>query len=186
MSARICWSYVFVIKILNAFIYAHRFCFYCMWWLLPNEIVRFDLGPVATLSWIITQKEYTPFFFSFYFLRTYFYTVSAGDFISLLFETILVKLVIMFAVSWLLSRRARSQSCPFCRDSLSRVDSDDLWICISRCEIVDLSSISRENLKRLFMYIDKLPLIVPDPTFISYDPHHLWLSYLQGLGTSCT
>jgi len=68
--------------------------------------------------------------------------------------------------------RARSQSCPFCRDSLSRVDSDDLWICISRCEIVDLSSISRENLKRLFMYIDKLPLIVPDPTFISYDPHH--------------
>lgn len=37
-------------------------------------------------------------------------------------------------------------------------------------EIDDLSSISRENLKRLFMFIDKLPLIVPDPMFMSYDP----------------
>ncbi|GLT77619.1 hypothetical protein SLA2020_491870 [Shorea laevis] len=68
--------------------------------------------------------------------------------------------------------RVRSQSCPFCRDSLSQVDSGDLWICISRREIVDLSLISRENLKRLFMYIDKLPLIVPDPTFVSYDSQH--------------
>ncbi|GMY25488.1 E3 ubiquitin-protein ligase AIRP2 [Fagus crenata] len=67
--------------------------------------------------------------------------------------------------SWLV----RSQSCPFCRDSLNRVDTDDLWIYISSREVVDLSSISRENLKRLFMYIDKLPLIVPDPTFVSYD-----------------
>ncbi|KAB1224335.1 hypothetical protein CJ030_MR2G004234, partial [Morella rubra] len=68
--------------------------------------------------------------------------------------------------------RARSQSCPFCRDCLSRVDTDDLWIYISHNEIVDLSTISRENLKRLFMYIDKLPLIVPDPAFVSYDPHY--------------
>nr|XP_023894413.1 uncharacterized protein LOC112006362 [Quercus suber]POE58516.1 ring finger protein 141 [Quercus suber] len=68
--------------------------------------------------------------------------------------------------------RIRSQSCPFCRDSLSRVDTDDLWIYISSREVVDLSSISRENLKRIFMYIDKLPLIVPDPAFVSYDPHH--------------
>jgi hypothetical protein len=67
------------------------------------------------------------------------------------------------------SRLVRSQSCPFCRDSLNRVDTDDLWIYISSREVVDLSSISRENLKRLFMYIDKLPLIVPDPTFVSYD-----------------
>lgn len=67
--------------------------------------------------------------------------------------------------------RARSQSCPFCRDSLKRVDSGDLWIYTSIREIANLSSISRENLKRLFMYIDKLPLIVPDPMFVAYDPH---------------
>lgn len=69
-----------------------------------------------------------------------------------------------------LSRRARSHSCPFCRDSLKRVDSGDLWIYTSKNEIVDLASISRENWKRLFMYIDKLPLITPDPMLVSYDP----------------
>ncbi|KAF5953625.1 hypothetical protein HYC85_006481 [Camellia sinensis] len=64
-----------------------------------------------------------------------------------------------------------SKSCPFCRDSLKRVNSGDLWIYTSGCDIVDLSSIAKENLKRLIMYIDKLPLIVPDPMLISYDPH---------------
>ncbi|XP_015897190.3 E3 ubiquitin-protein ligase AIRP2 [Ziziphus jujuba] len=66
--------------------------------------------------------------------------------------------------------RTRSQSCPFCRDSLKRVNSGDLWIYTSSADIVDLSAITRENLKRLFMYIDKLPFIVPDPAFVSYDP----------------
>ncbi|KAM0994304.1 hypothetical protein ACFX13_010015 [Malus domestica] len=65
--------------------------------------------------------------------------------------------------------RTRSQSCPFCRDSLKRVNSCDLWIYTSNNEIVDLSTISRENSKRLFMYIDKLPLIAPNPKFVSYD-----------------
>ncbi|KAF5471545.1 hypothetical protein F2P56_008326 [Juglans regia] len=58
--------------------------------------------------------------------------------------------------------RARSESCPFCRDSLNRLDTDDLWIYISNNEIVDLFTISRENLKRLFLYIEKFPLVVPD------------------------
>ncbi|RXI01385.1 hypothetical protein DVH24_014734 [Malus domestica] len=65
--------------------------------------------------------------------------------------------------------RTRSQSCPFCRDSLKRVNSSDLWIYTSNSEIVDPSAISRENSKRLFMYIDKLPLIAPNPAFVSYD-----------------
>ncbi|CAN0927956.1 E3 ubiquitin-protein ligase AIRP2 [Linum grandiflorum] len=65
--------------------------------------------------------------------------------------------------------RARSQSCPFCRDSLKRVNSGDLWVYTSSNEIADLSAITRENLKRLFMYIDKLPVIVPDRTVVSYD-----------------
>ncbi|CAL1378794.1 unnamed protein product [Linum trigynum] len=65
--------------------------------------------------------------------------------------------------------RARSQSCPFCRDSLKRVNSGDLWVYTSNNEVADLSAITRENLKRLFMYIDKLPLIVPDRMVVSYD-----------------
>ncbi|KAG5253347.1 hypothetical protein OIU76_020848 [Salix suchowensis] len=68
--------------------------------------------------------------------------------------------------------RTRSQSCPFCRDSLKRVNSGDLWIYTGNNEIIDLSSITRQDLKRLFVYIDKLPLIVPDPVFVSYDPRY--------------
>ncbi|MBA0603615.1 hypothetical protein Gorai_003753 [Gossypium raimondii] len=65
----------------------------------------------------------------------------------------------------------RSQSCPFCRDSLEKVDSSDLWIYIEQGEITELSSILRENRKRLFTYIDRLPLIVPDPVFAPFDVH---------------
>ncbi|XP_024981123.1 E3 ubiquitin-protein ligase AIRP2 [Cynara cardunculus var. scolymus] len=55
----------------------------------------------------------------------------------------------------------RSRSCPFCRDSLTEVNVSDLWICVEAGEIVDLSVISKENKKRLFMYIEKLPLVIP-------------------------
>ncbi|KAF5751383.1 RING/U-box superfamily protein isoform 2 [Tripterygium wilfordii] len=65
----------------------------------------------------------------------------------------------------------RSESCPFCRDSLEKVNSGDLWIYTSKSEIRDLSSILREDQRRLFMYIDKLPLILPDPVLISYNSH---------------
>ncbi|KAE8692889.1 mitochondrial substrate carrier family protein [Hibiscus syriacus] len=71
----------------------------------------------------------------------------------------------------------KSQLCPFCRDSLKRVDSGDLWIYTSTNDIADLCSISRENMKRLFMYIEKLPLIVSDPKMV-YDPQHQRLSFI--------
>ncbi|KAL4296037.1 hypothetical protein GQ457_12G031370 [Hibiscus cannabinus] len=59
----------------------------------------------------------------------------------------------------------RSESCPFCRDSLKRVESCDLWVYIEESETADLSLILRENRKRLFMYMDRLPLVVPDPGY---------------------
>uniref|UniRef100_A0A5B7BUW3 Putative RING/U-box superfamily protein isoform 2 n=1 Tax=Davidia involucrata TaxID=16924 RepID=A0A5B7BUW3_DAVIN len=65
--------------------------------------------------------------------------------------------------------RGRSQSCPFCRDSLRRVNSGDLWICTDRKETIALSIILRDNLHRLFKYIEKLPLVVPDPVFAPYN-----------------
>ncbi|XP_057956683.1 E3 ubiquitin-protein ligase AIRP2 isoform X2 [Malania oleifera] len=66
---------------------------------------------------------------------------------------------------------ARAKSCPFCRDSLKRVNSGDLWIYPCNIDIVDLSIVLKENLKRLFIYIDKLPLIVPDSVLVPYDSH---------------
>lgn len=65
----------------------------------------------------------------------------------------------------------RSQSCPFCRDSLKRVDSGDLWVLTDTRDIVDMQTVTRENLRRLFIYIDKLSLIIPDTLFDTYDSH---------------
>ncbi|KAF8411166.1 hypothetical protein HHK36_003709 [Tetracentron sinense] len=67
--------------------------------------------------------------------------------------------------------RSRSQSCPFCRDSLKRVNSGDLWVFTDSRDIIDTETLTRENLRRLFMYVDKLPLIVPDTVFDTYDSH---------------
>lgn len=78
-------------------------------------------------------------------------------------------------------RHGRSQSCPFCRDSLRRVDSSDLWIYTDKCDVVDLSTILRENCKRLFLYIDKLPLIIPDSVIVPYDSHVRWVLIFTGL-----
>lgn len=66
---------------------------------------------------------------------------------------------------------SRSQSCPFCRDNLKKTDPGDLWIYVEDQDVVDLETVSRENLRRLFMYINKLPLIVPDVIFSIYDSH---------------
>ncbi|KAL5580757.1 hypothetical protein UlMin_013199 [Ulmus minor] len=67
--------------------------------------------------------------------------------------------------------RGRSQSCPFCRDSLKRVNSGDLWVFTEKCDVLDLSTILREDRKRLFMYIDRLPLLVPDSLYLHSDSH---------------
>lgn len=68
-------------------------------------------------------------------------------------------------------RRTRSQSCPFCRDCLKRVDSGDLWVFMDSRDVIDMATLTRENLRRLFMYIDKLPLVVPVTLYDPYDSH---------------
>ncbi|KAK3431541.1 hypothetical protein EUGRSUZ_E03345 [Eucalyptus grandis] len=67
--------------------------------------------------------------------------------------------------------RTRSQSCPFCRNNLKRVNSGDLWIFMDSRDIVDMFTVTRENLRRLFLYIDKLPLVEPDNLLETYDSH---------------
>ncbi|KAK6922332.1 hypothetical protein RJ641_012839 [Dillenia turbinata] len=63
----------------------------------------------------------------------------------------------------------RSQSCPFCRGNLKRVTSRDLWILTSNNDVVDTSVIAGDNLRRFYLYIDNLPLLMPDTHVFVYD-----------------
>lgn len=71
--------------------------------------------------------------------------------------------------------RSRSQSCPFCRDSLKRVNSGDLWMLTDHRDAVDMATVTRENIRRLFTYIEKLPLVTLDNIFDAYDSHRMFL-----------
>ncbi|CAL9769725.1 unnamed protein product [Musa acuminata subsp. burmannicoides] len=62
----------------------------------------------------------------------------------------------------------RSQSCPFCRGSIKRVRSRDLWVLTNKSEVVDTMTLERDNLRRFYRYIDSLPLIIPDSLFLVY------------------
>ncbi|KAJ7546596.1 hypothetical protein O6H91_08G045800 [Diphasiastrum complanatum] len=63
---------------------------------------------------------------------------------------------------------SRSQSCPFCRMSLKRVNSTDLWILTDSTEVQDPLTLARDSLQRLFMYIEKLPLVMSDNVYAGY------------------
>ncbi|KAK4780227.1 hypothetical protein SAY87_016333 [Trapa incisa] len=69
--------------------------------------------------------------------------------------------------------RKRSQSCPFCRDNLRKVHSDDLWVYTDESDVVELPRILKEDCQRLFVYIDKLPLVVSDAVLVPMDACHL-------------
>ncbi|XP_027337783.1 E3 ubiquitin-protein ligase AIRP2-like [Abrus precatorius] len=56
----------------------------------------------------------------------------------------------------------RSESCPFCRGSLRRITPRDLWVVIGNKDVVDKVTIAKENLRRLYLYIETLPPIIPD------------------------
>ncbi|KAJ3678187.1 hypothetical protein LUZ60_001990 [Juncus effusus] len=62
----------------------------------------------------------------------------------------------------------RSQSCPFCRGSLKRVKSRDLWVLTSEGDVIDPISLEKENVQHFHSYIDSLPLIIPDNLFLVY------------------
>ncbi|KAJ6890234.1 E3 ubiquitin-protein ligase AIRP2 [Populus alba x Populus x berolinensis] len=62
----------------------------------------------------------------------------------------------------------RSESCPFCRGSLKRVNSEDLWVLTCNSEVVDTKAISKEDLLRFYLYINSLPKDYPDALFLVY------------------
>ncbi|CAL1359908.1 unnamed protein product [Linum trigynum] len=62
----------------------------------------------------------------------------------------------------------RSESCPFCRGSLKRVNSEDLWVLTCKNDVVDTKQITREDLLRFHLYINSLPKDYPDALFLVY------------------
>nr|GEW21058.1 hypothetical protein [Tanacetum cinerariifolium] len=63
----------------------------------------------------------------------------------------------------------RSKSCPFCRGSLKKVQSGDLWVLTSESDSVDLLTLAKENLRCFYLYIESLPFVVPDTHFLLYE-----------------
>ncbi|KAL8464178.1 hypothetical protein ACS0TY_033919 [Phlomoides rotata] len=62
----------------------------------------------------------------------------------------------------------RSQSCPFCRGSIKRVDSGDLWVMTCNGDVVDQETLSKEDMLRFYLYINSLPKDIPDALFLFY------------------
>ncbi|XP_014506934.1 RING-H2 finger protein ATL47 [Vigna radiata var. radiata] len=61
-----------------------------------------------------------------------------------------------------------SESCPFCRGSLRRVNSEDLWVLTCNEDVVDAETVSKEDLLRFNLYINNLPKDHPDALFLMY------------------
>ncbi|XVF85131.1 hypothetical protein PTKIN_Ptkin17bG0093600 [Pterospermum kingtungense] len=62
----------------------------------------------------------------------------------------------------------KSESCPFCRGNLKRVNSEDLWVLTSNDDVIDNKTVSKEDLLRFYLYIDSLPKDNPDALFLVY------------------
>ncbi|KAI4382496.1 hypothetical protein MLD38_008452 [Melastoma candidum] len=62
----------------------------------------------------------------------------------------------------------KSESCPFCRGSLKRVKSEDLWVLTCHDDVVDKETVSKEDLLRFYLYINSLPKDGPDALFLVY------------------
>lgn len=69
----------------------------------------------------------------------------------------------------------RSKSCPFCRGSLKKVHSGDLWVLTNESDSVDLITLAKENLRCFYLYIESLPFVVPDTHFLLYE-YLIWMN----------
>ncbi|PSR95919.1 E3 ubiquitin-protein like [Actinidia chinensis var. chinensis] len=62
----------------------------------------------------------------------------------------------------------RSESCPFCRGSLKRVNSSDLWVLTCSGDVIDTETASKEDMLHFNLYINSLPKDIPDTLFFMY------------------
>lgn len=66
---------------------------------------------------------------------------------------------------------ARSESCPFCRGSIKRVNSEDLWVLTCTSEVVDTRTALREDILRFYLFVNNLPEDIPDALFVIYNEY---------------
>ena len=71
-------------------------------------------------------------------------------------------------------RNTRSKSCPFCRGSLKRVNSEDLWVLTCNDDVVDPETVSKEDVLQFYLYINSLPKDYPDALFLVYYEYLIW------------
>ncbi|KAL8140838.1 hypothetical protein V2J09_006859 [Rumex salicifolius] len=62
----------------------------------------------------------------------------------------------------------RSESCPFCRGSIKRVRSEDLWVLTCDGDLVDKKTALKDDILRFHLYINSLPKDIPDALFLVY------------------
>ncbi|XWS47844.1 hypothetical protein CRYUN_Cryun13aG0020000 [Craigia yunnanensis] len=62
----------------------------------------------------------------------------------------------------------RSESCPFCRGSLKRVTSGDLWVLTGSTDVVETQTVLKEDMLRFHLYINRLPKDLSDSLFLMY------------------
>ena len=75
---------------------------------------------------------------------------------------------VLHALSFL-SRSLRSQSCPFCREQLDEGDKADLWVVVAEDDAEDIRQITRESMRRLFCFIQRLPVIFSEASMPDYE-----------------
>ncbi|KAG6422377.1 hypothetical protein SASPL_118945 [Salvia splendens] len=63
----------------------------------------------------------------------------------------------------------RSRSCPFCRGSLKRVTSADLWVLTSRSNVVDAATLAKDSLRSFYLYVQNLPLLASQDSLLMYN-----------------
>uniref|UniRef100_A0A7N2MVF3 Uncharacterized protein n=1 Tax=Quercus lobata TaxID=97700 RepID=A0A7N2MVF3_QUELO len=62
----------------------------------------------------------------------------------------------------------RSESCPFCRGTLKRVKSGDLWVLTCSSNVVGTQTMLKEDMLRFYLHINGLPKDIPDALFLMY------------------
>eukprot|EP00475_Leptophrys_vorax_P010637 TRINITY_DN17226_c0_g1_i1.p1 TRINITY_DN17226_c0_g1~~TRINITY_DN17226_c0_g1_i1.p1 ORF type:complete len:316 (+),score=2.28 TRINITY_DN17226_c0_g1_i1:476-1423(+) len=64
---------------------------------------------------------------------------------------------------------ARSDSCPFCRDELGKVKEEDLWVVVEETAAEDIRKVMRDSLRRFFLFVHRLPVVISDGLLPPHD-----------------
>ena len=84
------------------------------------------------------------------------------------------RILVFTSYHYVLYRNLRSASCPYCRGSLKRVNSGDLWVLTCEKEVADKDALLREETLRFYLYINSLPKDTPDALFLVYYEYLIW------------